>query len=192
MNLLELIGRDTVLRKKGGKDGGEYAGQCPWCGGRDRFVVWPHADRPRYWCRKCDRKGDAIQYLRDRDNLTYIEACRRVRGLPSKLSQSAARQSSQPSQLIVPPPTIWQGKAREFCERCEEMLWTPTGLKAREYLYRRGLEDETILAARVGYHHAVRWEQRESWELPPDPEGKPLWLPPGIVFPGRSATTFGK
>jgi DNA primase len=92
-------------------------------------------------------------------------------------------QFSQPPRLITPPPAPWQAKAREFCEGCEERLWSPAGLKAREYLYRRGLQDDTILAARVGYHHVLRWERRETWGLPSDPEGKPLWLPPGIVFP---------
>lgn len=39
--------------------GDEYAGPCPWCGGRDRFRVWQ--DRRNYWCRPgpghCNRKG---------------------------------------------------------------------------------------------------------------------------------------
>jgi DNA primase len=174
MNLLELIGRDTVLRKKGGTHGGEYAGPCPWCKGRDRFLVWPNADRPGYWCRQCHRKGDAIQYLRDHDHLTYSEACRRVGRSLAKLSRSALTPLSQPPRLITPPTAVWQAKAREFCQTCEERLWTPAGLKAREYLYRRGLQDDTILAARVGYHHALRREWREAWGLQPDPEGKPL------------------
>jgi DNA primase len=41
MNLVDLIGRDTTLRKVASTHGGEYAGSCPWCGGDDRFRVWP-------------------------------------------------------------------------------------------------------------------------------------------------------
>ena len=183
MTLLELIGRDTALRKHAGTDGGVYIGPCPWCEGDDRFHVWPNATRPRYWCRKCDRKGDAIQYLRDRHHVTYPEACRQVGRSPAKRSRSAARPSSQPSQPITPPAAAWQAKAREFCEQCEQRLWAPVGCKALAYLHRRGLQDDTILGAGVGYHQAVRWERRDTWGLPPDPEGKPLWVPPGIVFP---------
>ena len=38
---LELIGRDTRLRKVASTAGGEYAGPCPFCGGWDRFRVQP-------------------------------------------------------------------------------------------------------------------------------------------------------
>ena len=57
MNLVDLIGRDTTLRKVASTHGGEYAGPCPWCGGEDRFRVWPYADRPGYWCRQCGKNG---------------------------------------------------------------------------------------------------------------------------------------
>src|SRR4029450_4928759 len=81
MIMLDLLSHDTTLRRVASTHGGEYAGSCPWCGGRDRFRVWPHAERPRYWCRRCNQNGDAIQYLRDLHGLTYHEACARL-GLP--------------------------------------------------------------------------------------------------------------
>jgi CHC2 zinc finger len=62
-SLLDLVERDTTLRRVAATHGGEYAGSCPGCGGRDRFRVWPH--RGRWWCRGCNRRGDAIQFLRD-------------------------------------------------------------------------------------------------------------------------------
>jgi hypothetical protein len=98
INLLALISRDTQLRKTSAHNGGEYSGPCPICrcGQRrpvrhDRFKVWPNAaggqdSMPGRWAclgrragrRGCDRGGDAIQYLRDRDNLTFQEACDRL------------------------------------------------------------------------------------------------------------------
>ena len=87
MILLDLLSHDTTLRRVASTRGGEYAGPCPWCGGRDRFRVWPYADRPRYWCRRCNRNGDAIQYLRDRHGLTYRAACARL-GLPLDARQT--------------------------------------------------------------------------------------------------------
>src|SRR6266850_3358176 len=88
MNLLDLISRDTTLRKVANTHGGEYVGPCPKRGGRDRFRVWPHAETPRFWCRQCGWSGDAIQYLRDHDGLTYQEACTRV-GRPLDASPDA-------------------------------------------------------------------------------------------------------
>ena len=77
IDIKRLIERDTALRYVAHTNGGEYAGPCPFCGtGDDRFRVWPdHPDgRGRYWCRVCDRSGDAIDYLRERDRLTYSQA----------------------------------------------------------------------------------------------------------------------
>jgi DNA primase len=49
VDLLDLVGRDTQLRKVASTRGGEYAGPCPFCGGRDRLRVQP--ERRLWWCR---------------------------------------------------------------------------------------------------------------------------------------------
>ena len=76
IDLLGRVGRDVTaeLKRMSSTNGGEYASPCPWCGGRDRFRVWPNADPvPRFWCRQCERNGDAITYVMERDGLTYRE-----------------------------------------------------------------------------------------------------------------------
>ncbi|MBK8799368.1 MAG: hypothetical protein IPM07_25070 [Anaerolineales bacterium] len=46
MNLLDLISKDTPLRRTSAKHGGEYSGPCPLCRrGSDRFKVWPRLGR---------------------------------------------------------------------------------------------------------------------------------------------------
>lgn len=50
----------------------ELCGPCPWCGGTDRFIY--KIDQDRYWCRQCEKNGDAIQLLRDLDGLSFQEA----------------------------------------------------------------------------------------------------------------------
>lgn len=59
----------------------EWAGPCPFCGGVDRFCVWPSDNK--YWCRGCNKKGDAIQLLRDLEGMSYREACEAL-GRPLK------------------------------------------------------------------------------------------------------------
>jgi DNA primase len=80
VDLLELIGRDTRLKRVASTRGGEYAGACPFCGGRDRLRVQPA--RRRWWCRVClagDRWQDAIAYVQRRDGVgNFTEACRRL------------------------------------------------------------------------------------------------------------------
>src|SRR5919201_5533073 len=78
-DLLGLIGADTRLKKVASTAGGEYAGPCPFCGGRDRFRVEP--EKGRWWCRGCShgpRWQDAFGYVRRRDGLGFAEACQRL------------------------------------------------------------------------------------------------------------------
>lgn len=180
MTLLDVVIRETTLKKVASTKGGEYAGACPWCGGRDRFRVWPYADKPGYWCRQCDRKGDAIQYLRDREGLSYREACQRL-GMPLT-EPSRVKRPLQPPRLSTAPNTTWQARARAFCEACERALWTPEGAKALAYLQKRGFRPETLRTAQMGYHRTDTYELRSAWGLEPDGK-REVWLPRGIIFP---------
>jgi DNA primase len=51
IDLLALLGRDTRLRKVATTAGGEWAGPCPFCGGRDRFRAQPFLGV--WWCCQC-------------------------------------------------------------------------------------------------------------------------------------------
>lgn len=76
MDLLSLVEQDVTMRRASSTNGGEYAGPCPGCGGHDRFRVWP--EQGRYWCRRCEKQGDLIQYLRDFRGLSFQDAARTV------------------------------------------------------------------------------------------------------------------
>jgi hypothetical protein len=52
VDLLALVGRVVALKRMASTNGGEYAGPCPFCGGTDRFHVWPAGDPPGWWCRQ--------------------------------------------------------------------------------------------------------------------------------------------
>jgi hypothetical protein len=181
MNLFELISRDVQLRKVASTHGGEYAGPCPKCGGRDRLRVWPHAKTPRFWCRQCGWSGDAIQYLRDHDGLTFREACARVGRALEASPQPKEVQFPQPPRLAVPPSATWQARAKAFCDAAKARLWGPTGANTLTYLRQRGLTDDTIRAAQLGYHGVEIWEKPQRWGRAPDQ--RKVWLPAGIVFP---------
>ena len=181
MNLVDLIGRDTTLRKVSSTHGSEYAGPCPWCGGEDRFRVWPYADRPGYWCRQCGKKGDDIQYLMEHDRLRFREACARVGRLIDERPCPGPQPPPKPPPLATPPGEVWQAQARAFVKSCEQILRTPAGAQALDYLHRRGLQDDTIQAARLGYHPTERWEDPEAWGLAS--EHTKIYLLQGIVFP---------
>jgi DNA primase len=175
-SLLDVI--DVPLRRVASTRGAEYAGPCPWCGGRDRFRVWPDTDHPGYWCRQCGHHGDAIQFLRDRYGLTYREACTRL-NLPATLSRTAC--AITPPATPAPPGSIWQVRAFEIIEASARRLWSPVGARALAYLRRRGLIDATIREARLGYHPCEVRDAPERWGLPAD--HRAVWLPKGLTLP---------
>jgi DNA primase len=181
MTLLELIARVTTLRKMASTQGGEYAGPCPWCGGTNRFRVWPHRHKPGYWCRRCLRQGDALQFLRDWQGLSYREACQRLGLLPATGSRPGAPRPLPMPRLASPPSPTWQAQACTFTEACARTLWSAAGARARAYLAARGLDPEVIREARLGYHAVEQHAPREAWGL--EARAKPIWLPAGLVVP---------
>lgn len=196
MNLLDLIRHDTPLRRTCAAHGGEYSGPCPLCRrGTDRFKVWPVLGR---WAclgvkagrAGCDRSGDAIDYLRIRDGLSYEDACTALGRSP----EPCALRSRTPQILSLPtptttplrpPPALWQQRAAAWVALCERSLFARQGKGAREWLERRGLNETTIRQAHLGYHPSDRYDARSLWGLPPA-DGRrahSVWLPRGVVIP---------
>lgn len=73
MTLLDHVQQDVELTEK--RNG--YEGPCPFCGGRDRFVVDERDGEWLWWCRRqCQTPpgGDLVTYLEKRDGLTTAEA----------------------------------------------------------------------------------------------------------------------
>ncbi|AOY59564.1 CHC2 zinc finger domain-containing protein [Desulfococcus multivorans] len=177
MDLQSIIQRDGfTLKREAGTNGGELAGPCPFCGGEDRFRVWP--EKGRYWCRQCRAGGDAIQYLREREGMTYREACAAI-GVEPKNARSPARQE-EPGWLSVE----WQTATWALLEETRLSLqWYEP---AKNYLKGRGLNDETI--SMLGYNPTSAHMDRAAWGLPnetnPRTGGpKRVWIPRGIVIP---------
>jgi DNA primase len=179
LDLLTLVSTASPLRKVALTDGGEWAGACPWCGGDDRFRVWPEAERPHYWCRGCQRQGDRIQWLRDHDGLSYPEAAHAA-GHPVSTGAAPAHPTRQAADA-APPAVAWQERARVVVQEAAAALWSPVGARALGYLQeQRGLSAATIRAAQLGYLPAERYEPPAAWGL--DGE-RHVWLPAGLVIP---------
>jgi hypothetical protein len=61
------------------------------------------------------------------------------------------------------PAAKWQETASGFVDYCITALWDERGQHALEYLRGRGLKDETIKAARLGYNPAKMRQSAEKW-----------------------------
>ncbi|MBI5668027.1 MAG: toprim domain-containing protein [Chloroflexi bacterium] len=192
INILNVIGGN--LKRAAATNGGEYAGTCPFCGGHDRFRVWPMptVGSPRFWCRQCNRTGDVIQFIMERDGVEFKTALERL-GLGASPSYSVTyqrpRSASSPrvwkenAQAIGLQDTAWQQAAAEFCRISTDQLWSADGQPARNYLYERGLTDGVIEAAQLGYNPHT---QTQYWG------SVAVWLYSGIVIPWINGGNYWK
>lgn len=158
VNLLTLIMPDVPLKRVASTHGGEYAGPCPGCGGKDRFRVWPTPpDGPgRYWCRRCGLKGDAIAYVQWREGLSFVQACERLGAMPRAAARPASPAASSPGAPDPePPPQAWQESARLIIDAAHTRLCfeqSESATRARLYLReKRGIFTNVWNCARLGF-----------------------------------------
>ena len=186
-DLLALVGRDVKLIKVASTAGGEYAGECPFCGGRDRFRVQP--EQGRWWCRQCgDRWQDAIGYIQKRHGVGFKEAAALLGDyeappLPARPAQPAA------DPVAEIDLAFWRETGEQLVAEAVAALWSPDGEPVRRQLREsRGLDDESLREFKVGYINVERFDELPTWGLPPETNaetGRPrkVWLPRGVLIP---------
>ena len=162
-----------------------------------------HDGRGGYWCRQCGTYGDAIQFLRDYEGMSYADACRELgmeaartrSGLPRTPRPAAGQDPFEPA-LSAPPAELWTRKATAFAAWAHEQLLKNSEQLA--WLAARGLPLEAIKRYRLGWNPGERGKSclirpRANWGLPlaegkPDKDSRPtvkrtFWIPRGIVVP---------
>jgi DNA primase len=110
----------------------------------------------------CGAKGDVLDWLRRYRGLSFTEACEYLgRDHPTERTRRVHR--SEPSarhfaREAEPPSANWQEDAKKIVDGAESVLWSPESERALQYLKKRGLTEETILRARLGYIPGRPWE----------------------------------
>jgi hypothetical protein len=202
-DLLAMLADHGIQAKKAaGTKGGEWHSACPGCGGSDRFHVWPAQNdgAGSWWCRGCEKGGDAIQFLIEFDGLAYKAACERL-GIEAKTGQGNTTRSTYLRAPALQPvaepaktadtaaannteqPESWRRKASDF------RSWAASKLEIseqhRQWLAARGIDAAGIERFGLGYNPGDRgkdiFRHRTSWGL--EDTGKKLWLPIGLVVP---------
>jgi len=187
--MLLLLANEMGLipRRVASTHGGEYHSPCPNCGGKDRFIIWNAIDR--FFCRRCEKKGDAIQFCREFMNLDFQSACAKVNRIPAQISYGINYRRHVWEPKVAPLPSlIWRKKALEFV--LARHLSLMANKPALQLLFDRGLTIPTIRKASLGWNSWDQFLPHTVWDLPKkeDPTGRPtnLWLPSGIVIPTQS------
>lgn len=179
MNLLDLAQEMGLEpRKTSASRGGEYHCPCPHCGGCDRFMFWPELNR--YWCRQCNAKGDAIQFCRDFQDLSFHAACIKVKS--GRIANSFLSKTDViRTEPIRFPSRSWEDKARAFTESSFQRLQIDHA--AMELLIQRGLSIDSIKKNQLGWNPVKIFHGRSEWGLDEDKGRKWVCLPIGIVIP---------
>ena len=179
IDLLALAGQHTFLKRVASTGGGEWAGPCPFCGGRDRFHLQPQAPGGGRWlCRQCTggRWQDGIALgQRLWPTLPFREVCERLSGVRLESGSNRSGGNSRRAQVPAEPPAYqppgadWQAQAHRAVETCARKLWEAEGAAAREYLNSRRLTDDTLRLWQVGFSPGARFGD--------------LWVPRGVLLP---------
>jgi hypothetical protein len=195
--IVALLNQDGIEAKHKGHD--EWCSPCPGCGGRDRFIVHPEAGR--YWCRQCNIKGDAIEYLRRFRGMTYQQAAEAVgkdiSSLPDK--RTTNRTTTKPQEQTRAPradqPELWNARKEELIEWANKALLASTA-KLMWLRENRGLTADTVERFRLGWVEHNLFVDRQVFGLAPmmNDKGQPkkLFIPAGLVIPGPDRVRIRK
>jgi DNA primase len=145
----------TVAERYTTLDGKLGNGPCPQCGGTDRFFI--HRDGAHFQCRGCEKKGDVIELVMWVEGIDFPTACKILSGEPGiGVSNRSFPSTAAPKKPAEKPQqwreANWQRQAKQIAERAHaDLMDSPKGRNAREYLVTRGLLADTWRAFGLGF-----------------------------------------
>ncbi len=161
VSLADLVGKRVRLTRKGR----EHGGLCPFHNEKTPsfYVV---EDKGFFHCFGCGAHGDAIGFVMRSENLDFIEAIERIAGIAGI---AVPQQTPQEREKAQRQKTLLEALAAA-AHFYEERLWSPAGVRGREYLAARGLDEETMQRFRLGWagedRNALRRALTPEFPLP--------------------------
>ena len=147
MSLSQVVGRKVTwdLRKSNQGKGDMWA-PCPFH--QERSASFHVDDRKGfYYCFGCQAKGDAVSFLKDTENLSFLEAVEwlaREAGMPMPARDpQAAQKADRRTQLVA----VMDEAIKHF----RLSLRTAAASEARDYLARRRLSPEAQDRFEIGF-----------------------------------------
>jgi len=140
-NLVELVGQTVKLRKQGSA----WIGLCPFHSEKTAsFHVVP--EKGFYHCFGCNKTGDALSWIMERDGLTFVEA-------KEQLAKSAGIELPKFTGSRDPAKDDLAAKLRSALEIAQSFFQRrlEENEGARNYLRQRGIEDGFAKEAGFGY-----------------------------------------
>ncbi|MGB3247395.1 MAG: DNA primase [Sulfitobacter sp.] len=147
LSLTQVVGRKVMWdNKKSNQGKGDMWAPCPFH--QEKSASFHVDDRKGfYYCFGCHAKGDAISFVRETENVSFIEAVEilaREAGMPvPKQDPRAQEKADKRSQLA----DVTEMAVRWF----RMQLQTGGGAEARSYLERRGLNNAALDRWEIGF-----------------------------------------
>lgn len=127
------------------RKGKTLTGLCPFHNEKTpSFTVYPETQS--YYCFGCGNGGDVITFIRNIENLDYMEA---VKLLADRHGVSMPQDGYDSG--LSKKRTEMYGANREAARFFHAKLYSPEGREGLEYFYSRGLTDDTIRRFGLGY-----------------------------------------
>ena len=176
-NIVQLIAEYVPLKKAGTN----YRGACPFHSEKEpSFIV--SEGKQIFHCFGCGSGGNVFTFLMKFEHLSFPEA---VKKLAQKCGITLPQKEISPTQKSLMGEKEKLFKINEFATEYYSNLLnqTPEGEKARSYLKKRGISEETILDHKLGFA-TNRWDGLlKSFKK----RGVPLKLAQklGLIKPGK-------
>lgn len=190
----------------------EYAGPCPLCGGKDRFILFTDQTKARFMCRQCKFSGSLVELVRKQNGFENCSAgyakAYEILGLGRNKNRSSSNTfrpaaSQNSSSVRTTKPTLSSHASPQAIplQDAESKVVSPQDWKAQgmiffensltaaqsqagyEALLARGLYPDFAAQIGIGWNPAPQYQLRDSWGLKiEDPAHPKILLPPGIVL----------
>ena len=148
IKLSEVIGKNLSIKKR---DNNNYVALCPFH--KEKTPSFNISDdKGFYHCFGCGKNGDIFNYLMDTENLSFIEALK-------KLADHAGINTSKQNYFVDPKITNHFNLLKRVSESYINNLNAPLGEKARNYLQKRGFNETIINKFYLGYSGNIKSNQ---------------------------------
>lgn len=140
--LSELIGKRISVKKHGR----EYQALCPFHNEKSpSFTI--NDEKNFFHCFGCGAHGDAIEFIKRYERLTYPETIERLAREAGIALPEPSREERQKAQAEKTLYDVLDAASQWF----ERQLLSTTHTTARDYVEKRGLTPETVRKFRIGY-----------------------------------------
>ena len=128
------------------KHGREYQGLCPFHNEKSpSFTV--NDDKGFFHCFGCGSHGDAIEFVRKFEKLSYVETMEKLAreaGIPIPAASPEEHRKAEAQKTLF---DVCEAATQWF----EKQLTATVGAIAMDYVEKRGMKPETLRAFRVGF-----------------------------------------